>query len=248
MTGTRRLPTGPLLAVFAVLSSASFAARAATPCKDCCQLPCVEAEIRYALKMQEWYRSQQGIRNLTAEKYEEAEKSMAQELSKERARGVGVLPACSWNLPDPKKDPLAMKPWNLVKWSVKEDDKGNLLYDFSMKTNLKTCELREDQVSLYHEIVPCAGIADAAEKHERFHVTSCGPHKGQNRTVAQIAADEVAAYDVELTELNNLRQALEKVCSKVTCTTKHEGGDVKKQLEEELETLRQQLSKRGVKK
>lgn len=248
MTGIRRFPIARVLAVFAVLTWAPLAAQAATPCKDCCQLPCVEAEIRYALKMQEWYRAQQGIRNLTAEKYEEAEKAMAQELSKERARGVGVLPACSWKLPDPRKDPLAMKPWNLVKWSVKEDDKGNLLYDFSMKTNLKTCELREDQVSLYHEIVPCAGIADAAEKHERFHVTSCGPHRGQNRNAAQIAADEVAAYDVELKELDALKQALEKICSKTTCQTKHEGGDVKKRLEEELDTLRQQLAKRGVKK
>jgi hypothetical protein len=245
MTGTRRLPIAPVLAVFAVLASASLSARAATPCKDCCQLPCVEAEIRYALQMQKWYRDQTVARTQTYEAYEAAEGAKAAELSRERAKGVGVLPACGWNLPDPK-DTIGMRQWSSVGWSMRTDEKGNITYGFSLKTDLKSCKLREDQVEKYREVVPCSGIADAVEKHERFHAASCKP--GQTRTVAQIAQDEVSAYDVELKELDSLKQALEKVCSKGTCTTKHEGGDVKKRLEEELETLRQQLAKKGVKK
>jgi hypothetical protein len=245
MTGLRRLPIAPALAVFAVLASAPFTARAATPCSDCCQLPCVEAEIRYALRMQEWYRAQTGAGRQTYEAYEAGEKAKAAELSRERAKGVGVLPACGWNLPDPQ-DMVAMRQWSSVGWSFERDANGNITYGFSLKTNLNTCSLREDQVKKYHEVTPCSGIADAVEKHERFHVTSCKP--GQTRTVAEIAQDEVKAYDEELKELDNLKKALEKVCGKVTCTTKHEGGDVKKRLEEELETLKQQLAKRGVRK
>ena len=245
MTGIRRLPITPVLAVLAVFASAPFAAQAAAPCKDCCQLPCGEAEIRYALEMQEWYRSQTGSSRQTYEAYEAAEGAKAVELSQKRAKSVGVLPACKWNLPDPK-DTVAMRYWSSAGWTIKTDEKGNLTYGFSLKTNLKNCKLREDQVEKYREVTPCSGIADAVEKHERFHVTSCKP--GQTRTVAQIAQDEVKAYDEELKELDNLKQALQKVCSKGTCTTKHEGGDVKKRLEEELETLRQQLAKRGGRK
>jgi hypothetical protein len=245
MNGIRRLPIAPVLAVFAVLVSAPFAAQAATPCSDCCQLPCVEAEIRYALRMQAWYRTQAGAGRQTYEAYEAAESAMATELAKEREKGVGVLPACKWNTPDPN-DTIAMRYWTAVGWGVKRDEKGNVNLSYGLRTNLKDCTLREDQVKKYHEVTPCAGIADAAEKHERFHVTTCKP--GQNRTVAQIAQDEVSAYDVELKELDNLKKALEKVCEKKTCTVKHEGGDVKKRLEEELELLRQVLAKKGVKK
>jgi len=246
MTGIRRLPIPPVLAVLAVLVSAPFAAQAATPCTDCCQLPCVEAEIRYALKMQEWYRSQVGIRNLTAEKYEAGEKAKGAELSRERIKGVGALPACAWHFPDPN-DNIAMRRWYSVGWGFVHDEKGDF-FSFSLKTDPKECTLRESQVKQLREVTACTGIAEAAEKHERFHVTSCQPHKGQSRTVAQIAQDEVAAYDVELKELDNLKKTLEKVCEKTTCTTKHEGGDVKKRLEEELETLKQQLAKRGGRK
>ncbi len=245
MTTIRRLPVAPVLAAFAVLASAPFVAQAATPCSDCCQLPCVEAEIRYALKMQAWYRAQAGAGKQTYEAYEAAESAMATELAKEREKTVGVLPACKWNTPDPK-DPIAMRYWSAVGWTVKSDDKGNVNFNYGLRTNLKDCTLREDQVKKYHEVTPCAGIADAAEKHERFHVTTCKP--GQSRSVAQIAQNEVDAYKVELTELENLRKALEKVCEKKTCTVKHEGGDVKKRLEEELELLRQVLVKKGVKK
>jgi hypothetical protein len=248
MTGIRRLPIASVLAVlavFATLASAPFAAQAATPCTDCCQLPCVEAEIRYALEMKEWYRSQTGAGRQTFEAYEAAENAKAQELARKRSKSVGVLPACAWNVPDPR-DSIAMRYWASVGWTIKSDANGNLDYGYGLKTDLKTCKLREDQVEKYREVTPCSGIADAAEKHERFHVTSCTP--GQNRTVAQIAQDEVKADDVELKELDNLKQALEKACSKGTCKTKHEGGDVKKRLEEELETLRQQLAKKGVKK
>ncbi|HEY3350116.1 MAG TPA: hypothetical protein VGM13_10105 [Thermoanaerobaculia bacterium] len=245
MTGIRRLPTAPVLAVFAVLAAAPFAARAATPCSDCCQLPCVEAEIRYALRMQAWYRTQVGAGKQTYEAYEAAESAMATELAKERAKGVGVLPACKWNTPDPK-DTVAMRYWYAVGWTVKTDDKGNVNLSYGLRTNLKDCTLREDQVKKYHEVTPCAGIADAAEKHERYHVTTCQP--GQSRSVAQIAQNEVDAYKVELEELENLRKTLEKVCEKRTCQTKHEGGDVKKKLEEELDLLRQMLAKQGVKK
>lgn len=241
MTGTRRLPIAPVLAVLALLASPPFSARAATPCRDCCQLPCVEAEIRYALEMQAWYRSQAGSRQ-TYEAYEAAEGAKAAELSEKRGKGVGQLPACAWNLPDPR-DTIAMRQWSSAGWSVRSDERGNLTYGFSLKTDLKSCKLREDQVVKYHEVTPCSGIADAVEAHERFHVTSCKP--GQTRTVAQIAQDEVKAYDVELKELDKLKQALEKVCSRVTCTTRHEGGDVKKRLEEELEALKQQLARRG---
>ncbi|MEO8056272.1 MAG: hypothetical protein ABI768_14025 [Acidobacteriota bacterium] len=242
MTRKRRLPTAPLLAVLTVLASAPFAAQAATPCTDCCQLPCVEAEIRYALEMKEWYRSQTGARTQTFEAYEAAERAKASELAKKRAKSVGVLPACQWNVPD-SRDPIAMRYWAAVGWTIKSDANGNLDYGYGLRTDLKTCKLRDDQVKKYREVTPCRGIADAAEKHEQFHVTSCTP--GQNRTVARIAQDEVKAYDVELTELDNLKKALEKVCSKGTCETKHEGGDVKKRLEEELETLKQQLATRG---
>ena len=251
MTGLRRLLIAPVLAV---LASAPFAARAATPCSDCCQLPCVEAEIRYALEMQQWYRSQTGSSRQTYEAYEAAERAKAAELSRKRTQGVGVLPACKWNLPDPR-DSIAMRYFTSAGWTIETDANGNLTYGFSLKTNLKTCTLREDQVEKYRELTPCRGIADAVEKHERFHVASCKP--GQTRTVAQIAQDEVKAYDEELKELDNLKQSLEKVCNKGTCTTKHEGGDVKKRLEEELEALKEQLRiremmdhgpKKGVKK
>jgi len=242
MTGMRRLRIAPVLAVLAFLAPAPFAAKAATPCTDCCQLPCVEAEIRYALEMQEWYRSQIGAHRQTYEAYEAAEKAKATELSRKRAKSVGVLPACGWNLPD-TRDPVAMRYWSSAGWTVESDANGNVSYGFSLKTNLKTCTLRQDQVDKYREVTPCTGIANAVEKHERFHVASCTP--GQTRTVAQIAQDEVKAYDEELKELDKLKQALEKVCNKGTCETKHEGGDVKKRLEEELETLKQQLARRG---
>ncbi|MBK9064652.1 MAG: hypothetical protein IPL89_15880 [Acidobacteria bacterium] len=245
MTGIRRLPITPVLAVLAFLALAPFAAQAATPCTDCCQLPCVEAEIRYALEMKEWYRSQTGAGRMTYEAYEAAERAKAGELARKRAKSVGVLPACSWNVPDPR-DPVAMRYWAAVGWTIKSDANGNIDYGYGLKTNLKECTLRDDQVKKYREVTPCSGIADAAEKHEKFHVTSCKP--GQNRTVAQIAQDEVKAYDVELTELDNLKKALEQACSKRSCETKHEGGDVKKRLEEELETLKQQLARRGGRK
>ena len=245
MTGIRRLPLARVLAVLAVLASAPLAAQAATPCTDCCQLPCVEAEIQYALEMKEWYRSQTGARRQTYEAYEAAEKAKASELARKRAKSVGVLAACNWNVPD-TRDPIAMRYWAAVGWTIKADANGNVDFGYGLKTNLKECTLRDDQVKKYREVTPCRGIADAAEKHEQFHVASCKP--GQNRTVAQIAQNEIEAYDVELTELDNLRKALEKVCEKKTCATKHEGGDVKKRLEEELETLRQQLAKKGVKK
>lgn len=238
MTGIRRLVIAPALAVFAVLASIPFAARAATPCSDCCQLPCVEAEIRYALEMKEWYRSQTGAGKKTYEAYEAAEKAKAAELARKRAKSVGVLAACNWNVPD-TKDSIAMRYWAAVGWTIKGDANGNVDYGYGLKTNLKDCTLREDQVKKYREVTPCTGIADAAEKHERFHVTSCTP--GQTRTVAQIAENEVRAYDVELTELDNLKKALEKVCEKRSCETKHEGGNVKKRLEEELETLKEQI-------
>lgn len=232
------------LPVACALLAPALARGAGKACNDCCQLPCVEAEIRYAVKMQQWYRSQAGIRNLTPEKYEAAERARADELSKERAKDVGRLPACAWNLPDPKTDTIAVRQWSAAGWSMTADGKGNVNYNFSMKTNTETCKLSEKQVSMYHEIAPCSAMADAAEKHERFHVTSCEARKGRKPTMAEVVKDEIDAYAVELKELEALRQALEKICDKGTCKQK-DTGEVKRQLEKELEELKKQLARRG---
>ena len=217
---------------------------AGKPCNDCCQLPCVEAEIRYALQMQKWYRTQARVPNLTPEQYEAAEKKKAEELSKERAKDAGRLTACKWNLPDPKTDPVAVRQWSAARWSITSDDKGNISYNFTMKTDKDKCTLSEKQISMYHEIAPCEGMADAAEKHERYHVDSCDKRKGRKATMADVVKDEIDAYDEELKQLNALRESLEKICNKSTCKDK-DTGVVKRQLEKELEELKQQLAKRG---
>jgi hypothetical protein len=238
MTGTRRLLIAALLAL------APAAARAGTPCNDCCQLACVDAEIRYATKMQAWYRTQLAIPGLAREKYEADERARAEEFSKERARDTGNLGPCTWNLPDPKKDTVAVREWNVAHWSITSDEKGNLSYNFSLRTNTETCELTEKQVKLFHEIVPCTGMADAAEKHERFHVTSCLARKGRKETMADVARDEVAAYDVELKELSALRETIRKACAKKSCDdqTAKAAGD---RLDRELDDLKKQVARRG---
>jgi hypothetical protein len=242
MTGTRRLL---IAGGFAALALVPAAARGeGAPCNDCCQMPCVEAEIRYATKMQQWYRSQAGLKNLTREAYEAGEKAKAEELSKERAKDVGKLTGCRWNLPDPKTDPMAVRQWSAARWSMTSDEKGNISYNFSLKTDTKSCLLNEKQVTLLHGITPCSGLADAAEKHERFHVTTCEKRKGRTETMAEAAADEVGAYDVELKELNALRDALQKVCNKGTCKDK-DTKVARVQLEKELDELKQVLAKRG---
>jgi hypothetical protein len=241
MNGARRL----LILIAAVLALAPDLARAGTPCNDCCQMPCVEAEIRYATKMREWYRSQKGNSNLTQEKYEAAEKAKAEELSKERARDVGRLAACRWNLPDPKTDTIAVRQWSAAGWSMTSDEKGNITYNFTMKTDTQTCKLNEKQVSMYHEIAPCTGIADAAEKHERFHADPCKPRKTPRPTM-EVVQNEVDAYDVELKELNALRESIQKICDKGTCKDKATNtGEVRRQLEKELEDLKKEIAKRG---
>ena len=236
-----------LLLVAGVLLAPALARGAGVPCNDCCQLPCVEAEIRYAMKMQQWYRSQAGIRDLTRESYEAGEKAKATELSQERAKDVGSLTGCRWNLPDPKTDTIAVRQWSAAGWSMTSDEKGNIAYNFSLRTNSETCALSEKQVALLHEITPCSGMADAAEKHERSHVTSCLARKGRKESIAEVARDEVAAYDVELKELNALRASLEKACNRNSCKDK-DTKLVKPRLEKELEELRNQLAKRGGRK
>lgn len=238
MTRVRRL------LIAAVLVLAHGAARGSTPCNDCCQLACVDAEIRYATQMQAWYRTQITIPGLTREKYEAAEKAMAEELSKARAKDTGSLAPCKWNLPDPKTDPVAVRQWNAARWSMTSDAQGNVTYNFSLKTNTETCELSEKQVKLFHEIVPCTGMADAAEKHERFHVTSCLARKGRKETMADVARDEVAAYDVELKELNALRETIRKACAKKSCEDQNvkAAGD---RLDKELDDLKKQVTRRG---
>ncbi len=229
----------PLAAVLLLLAPALL--DAASPCNDCCQMPCVEAEIRLATKMQAWYRSQQSVKQ-TKEAYEAAEAARAAELSKERQRDVGNLAVCRWNLPDPRKDAIAIRQWSSAGWSIVEEKDGSLTYNFSLKMDPKTCTLSEKKIALYRDIVPCLGLADAAEKHERAHVTGCKP--GRERTPAEAAKDEVAAYDVELKELNALRDALNAICSKGTCKDK-DVKEVRIRLEKELDDLKAQVAKRG---
>ena len=241
MTGLRRLP---IAVVFAALALAPAAALSSGPCNDCCQLPCVDAEIRYATKMQAWYRSQITVPGLTRAAYEAAERARAQELSKERAKDTGSLAPCAWNLPDPKTDTMAVRQWSAAHWSITSDAQGNLSYNFTLKTNTETCNLNEKQVTLFHEITPCTGMADAAEKHERFHVTSCLARKGKKETMADVARDEVAAYDVELKELNALRETIRKACAAKSCKDKDvkAAGD---RLDSEIEELQKQVGRRG---
>lgn len=225
----------------AALLVAPALARGAAPCNDCCQMPCIEAEIRLATKMQAWYRSQQNVRQ-TKEAYEAAERARAAELSRERQRDVGRLAPCRWNLPDPRKDTITVRQWNNAGWSIVEDKDGNLDYNFSLKMDPKTCTLNEKKIALYRDVVPCLGLADAAEKHERAHVAACKP--GRERTPAEAAKDEVAAYDVELRELNALRDAIDRICSKGTCKDQ-DVKEVRIRLEQELDELEKQVSRRG---
>lgn len=226
----------------AALTLAPALLRGATPCNDCCQMPCVEAEIRLATKMQAWYRTQLNVKQ-TKEAYEAAEAAKAAELSLERQRDTGGLAACKWTLPDPRKDTVTYMQWRNAGWSIVEAKDGALTYNFSLKMDPKACTLNEKKVALYKDVVPCLGIAEAAEKHERAHVDACKP--GRERTPAEAAKDEVAAYDVELKELNALRDAIGQICSKKgTCKDK-DTKEVRIRLEQELDELKKQVAKRG---
>ncbi len=218
-------------------------ARAETKaCDDCCQFPCIEAEIRYAAKMQEFYRTLAARKDLTQAVYEAEEKTYGDKLAKERAKDVGTLPPCTWNMPDPKGDLIAVRQWSNAGWSMTADKDGNVRYNFSLKTDTKTCKLRENQIKLLHGITPCTGMADAAEKHERFHVTTCEARKGRKETLKEAALDEVAAYDVELKELNALRDGIKKKCKLKSCDDNNvkEAG---KRLEREMEDLKTHAAK-----
>ena len=234
-----------LLGAILVSALAAGPARAQSKaCDDCCQFPCVEAEIRSATKMQTFYRELATRRGLTQALYEAEEKAKGDELAKDRAKDVGTLAPCKWNMPDPKSDPIAVRPWSAAGWSMTADKDGNVTYNFSLKTNTKTCALRESQIKLLRGITPCSGMADAAEKHERFHVTTCEARKGREETLKEAALDEVAAYDVELKELNALRDVIRKKCKLKSC----EDNNVKeagKRLEKEMEDLKTLVAKRG---
>ncbi len=241
MTRTNRLPI-PLLAV---LLLAPGVLSAAGPCTDCCLLPCVEAEIRYAQKMQAFYRQQAGARGLTQQAYEDAERAAAEAAAAERGKDVGSLRSCAFNLPDPKTDPVAVRQWNAAGWGIRTDDgKKGVTYVFSLKTDTKTCALSEKQVKLLHEITPCTGMADAAEAHERFHVESCLARKGKAPSVADVARDEVAAYDVELRQLDALRETVRKACQKKSCRDK-DATEASARLGKEIDELKKQLARRG---
>ncbi|MDL2717310.1 MAG: hypothetical protein PT977_06115 [Acidobacteriota bacterium] len=237
-----------LLLVATLLLMPARARGAGVPCNDCCQVACVEAEIRYARKMQQWYAGQAEIRGLTRETYEKNEKAKADELSLERAKDVGRVPACKWNLPDPRnpQGAIAIRAWSHLGWSVKEDDKGNLKYDFSLKANTENCTLNTDQIKSYHELAPCSGMADAAETHEKVHVAWCHALKGRKPSMTEIAQNEVKAYDEELKELNALRDSLAKICLTKTCKDK-DAQFAESRLEKELEELNEQIRIREMK-
>ena len=240
----RRRLTKLLLAAVFLAALASAPARAAgKACDDCCQLACVEAEIRFATKMQQFYRALQARPNLTQAVYEAEEKAKATELAKERSKAVGTLPACRWNLPDPKTDLIAIREWSSAGWSIKSTPDG-VTYDFTLKTDTEKCTLREKQVKLLHEIAPCDGLADATEKHERHHVATCEARKGAKETLAQAAADEVAAYDVEMKALTELRQAVQKACAVKSCKD-NDAKAASARLSQELEDIKNTVGKRG---
>jgi hypothetical protein len=240
----RRLLASSLLAAVFLTALASAPVWAAgKACDDCCQLACVEAEIRFATKMQQFYRALQARPNLTRAVYEAEEKAKANELAKERSQDVGKLPACQWNLPDPKTDVVAIRQWSAAGWSIKSTPDG-LIYDFTLKTDTETCKLREKQVELLREIAPCRGLADATEMHERHHVTTCEARKGAKETLSQAAADEVGAYDVELKALNELREALREICGTIKSCKDNDALAASARLSTELDDIKKQVGKR----
>jgi hypothetical protein len=235
-----------LLAALASAPPAGAEAPAQAPtCADCCKLPCIEAQIMEAKQMRDFYSQLGKRKGMTDAEYETAESEAGQAASKRSAEALGQNASCAWYTPD-GTDSIEMRKFQLARFRPVKDEAGTIVgWDYTMKANPKTCTINADAAELMPRIATCVGIAEATIAHEEKHQATCEATKGKTPTHAEMARDEVAAYDVEIAKLEALRTEAATACRQRSCAANEEAW---KRSAENLGTDIEKLLDKGKKK
>lgn len=207
-------------ALVALLLAGPGAAGAAE-CNSCCQLPCVEAAINTAEGMRKLFARLKTRKKLTQDAYVKEVDAERARFGRESFDAIGNLPQCASHLPDPK-DTMQFRRVINAGWGVKsvtdESGRTQLAYDISVQTNMETCSLNDNQLSLFKEISACTQLGVATEMHERKHLEQCkGRKKGTKDSTTVQATQEEEAYGVQVDYLKQLRKTLEAACREKSC-------------------------------
>jgi hypothetical protein len=240
----------PLLIPLALLTVALPAAPpdataepVAQSCADCCKMVCIEAEILKAKYLREFYRQSAKRNDLTLEAYKAGEKIAGAAGEQLRVAAANRQTTCNYYLPDPK-DYAESREMQQAGFKPVPDSQGRLaLYDYTLTTNTKDCDINAKSVELITKVAPCSDIGEAMKTHEQRHIDDCLPRppKERTRTPTQTAGDEVRGYDAELAALEQARLVAAEACTKKSCEETKEawdksaemlGSDIRKLLED----------------
>jgi hypothetical protein len=224
----RSSPPLALLGLLAALAPAALHADAvAQSCSDCCKLPCIEAEILKATAQRDAYRTMARRKNWTQAEYEAAEQAAATAAESKRVGAVPGLSTCNYYVPENQSYP-EQREFQLAGFRVLRDASGRVVGgDYTPKTNLESCTINEKALELLPRVAPCEGIGAAQVNHERKHQDDCRKRDPARRRIALnlVAAGEVAAYELEIAELQKLRTEAAEACFDKSCKSAEQDWD-----------------------
>ena len=192
---------------------------AAQSCADCCKLPCIEAEILKAREQRDSYLKMSKQKNWTTATYEAAENAAASAAEAKRIAALPGLETCNYYIPENQSYPESRE-FQMAGFKILRDASGRVTGgDYTAKTNLETCEVNTKALQLLPKVAPCEGIGRATAAHEQKHVDDCLERDPARRKIPldQVAKGEVAGYDVEIAELEKLRNEAAQACFKKSC-------------------------------
>ena len=239
-----RVPSALLAAaLLAALPPQAAAEPVAQSCADCCKMVCIEAEILKAKYLREFYRQSASRKGLKLQDYEASEKIAGAAGERLRVAAANGQETCNYYLPD-TKDYAESREMQRAGFKPVPDSQGRLaLYDYTLTTNTKDCDINATSVELITKVAPCSDIGEAMKTHEQKHIDDCLPRapKDRTRTPTQTAGDEVRGYDAELAALEQARLVAAEACTKKSCeatkaawdkSAEMLGADIRKLLED----------------
>jgi hypothetical protein len=217
--------------------AAPSVARAEAACNDCCKYACIEARRLFEEGMQKTYASLAARgKALTAAQLDDEVAKAKTRLSQEENARVGALPSCAWHWPE--SGSVDSMKWRSLGWSIQDLGGGQMSYGMKIETNMKTCDLREDQVEMLRKVAPCPGFADATAAHENVHVAQCKKRGGGVDVPASVhAQDEVEGTAAGIKSLAALRDGAQKACQIKSCQNKS-ANEAADQLKQDLPQLK----------
>lgn len=226
-----------LMVATVLLGNAPSVARAEASCSDCCKYACIEARRSYEDGMQKAYAALAARgKALTAAQLDDEIGKTAARLAQEESARVGALPSCEWHWPEPGS--IEMMQWRALGWSIHTLDDGRISYGMKIETNMKTCEVRSEQLDMLRKVAPCAGFADATAAHENAHLAQCKKRgAGVDVPSSVHAQDEAEATAAGVKTLSALRDGAQQACKQKSCPSSN-ANEAADQLAKDLPQLK----------